>query len=446
MKPFHRRSLLLLVLAAHGFDLAQTDIVLAPCENASTFNPSSSSQYWVSTTGSLPSGVDGESWDSPRPGAPPCSTTPQPCKSTPGHTYCESDPSLGQCQRPPVKTCPPCPRGLNGGVLRNPYKCNAPWSKTGTCLQCADTSQVCQSNCQSDGDCGYTFNGTQRHCSPPGKGGLKCLPCNGPLTCAPGAELTSDWCGDDPISPAYGTVGDAGQRWGFVPHAAGGMQIKSLLSVGAKGQGTTEQCIAADSFSVVVETCEVTPTANSTQLWTNHTGQLSPLSAPSLCIDSSYSAPNPNAPLPFRNMSLGAEVRAADLASRLTVEEAVGLMSTGNSGVPRLSAPGLPTGEALHGVNSKCTKPVGTGRHPKVLCPTSFPSQLSVGATFSKELFEQVGAVIGMEARALRNLGVGGQLALWAPNINLFRDPRWGRGQEVPGVRTQPSVCGSACG
>jgi beta-glucosidase-like glycosyl hydrolase len=103
----------------------------------------------------------------------------------------------------------------------------------------------------------------------------------------------------------------------------------------------------------------------------------------------------------------------------MSCAEAVGVMMSGSEGVPRLRVPGIPTGEALHGVASKCTKPIQqsprTRHKPTPLCPTSFPSMLSVGATFSKELFEKVGAVIGMEARALRNLGAGGQLALWAP-------------------------------
>ena len=43
--------------------------------------------------------------------SPPCTTTPQPCQKTPGHTYCASDPSPGQCARPAVATCPPCPPG-----------------------------------------------------------------------------------------------------------------------------------------------------------------------------------------------------------------------------------------------------------------------------------------------------------------------------------------------
>ena len=406
---------LLLALACIA-DVGLSGIVLLPCETGSNFTPSSSVQYWVNT--SMKGGM--------RSARNPCNSTPQPCQSTQGHTYCESDPASGQCQRPPVKTCPACPKALSDhGVLRNPFKYNAPWSKTGTCVKCADTSQVCQNNCQSDGDCGFTFNGTKRTCSPPGLGGLHCLPCNGPLTCAPGAALLSDWCGSDPVSPAHGTVGDAGQRWSFAPVTGGGMQIKSLLA--------PELCLTADSFSVIVEVCEGSPTVNSTQIWKNTTGRLSPLSSPGLCLSDSDSSSSGSLSLPFRNISLGAETRAADLTARLTLEEAVGMMQSGSEGVPRLATPGLPTGEALHGVMAKCTKPVKTGRHAVSLCPTSFPSMLSVAATFSKELFEEIGAVIGMEARALRNLGAGGQLALWSPDINLFRDPRWGRGQEVPG-------------
>jgi hypothetical protein len=330
-----RSMLLLLQLAGLGLG----NVALAPCDNVSSVRPSASSQYWVSTPLRAADAAAADAQQQGQGGsitrAPPCSAIPKPCQNTPGHTYCESDPRAGQCQRPPVKTCPACPRGLSGGVLRNPFRSNAPWSKTGTCLKCADTSQVCQSNCQSDGDCGTTFNGTRRTCSPPGLGGLKCLPCNGPLTCAPGAALLSDWCGGEPLSPAHGTVGDAGQRWTFVPATSptgaastGAMQIKSILSAplssGAVADSRTELCVTADgSFSIIVAACEAAPQGNSTQLWVNRTGRLSPLSAPDRCIDRSYSGgdPSPPPPLPaFRNVSLGARARAADLVARLTLE------------------------------------------------------------------------------------------------------------------------------
>ena len=107
-------------------------------------------------------------------------------------------------------------------------------------------------------------------------------------------------------------------------------------------------------------------------------------------MDSNYQPPASDASLPFWNTSLGATARTADFVSRLTPQEAIGLMRSGSPGVSRLSAPGMPTGEALHGVVAKCTKPIGNGRHQHSLCPTSFPSMLSVGATFNKSLFGEI--------------------------------------------------------
>ena len=103
-----------------------------------------------------------------------------------------------------------------------------------------------------------------------------------------------------------------------------------------------------------------------------------------------HTPPASDASLPFWNTSLGATARTADFVSRLTPQEAIGLMRSGSPGVSRLSAPGMPTGEALHGVVAKCTKPIGNGRHQHPLCPRSFPSMLSVGATFNKSLFGEI--------------------------------------------------------
>lgn len=63
---------------------------------------------------------------------------------------------------------------------------------------------------------------------------------------------------------------------------------------------------------------------------------------------------------------------------------------------------------------------------------TAFPAQINFAATFNDRLVYGMGDAIGIEARAFTNAGRGG-VDLWAPNINPFGDPRWGRGQEVPG-------------
>ena len=85
-------------------------------------------------------------------------------------------------------------------------------------------------------------------------------------------------------------------------------------------------------------------------------------------------------------------------------------------------------GEALHGV---CESPAVSfrGATPN---GTSFPEIIGVGATFDAPLFAAMGAAVGLEARVMMNAGNAGG-TFWAPNINIVKDPRWGRLQETPG-------------
>ncbi len=118
--------------------------------------------------------------------------------------------------------------------------------------------------------------------------------------------------------------------------------------------------------------------------------------------------------------------RVKDLILRLTLDEKVGLMSHPAKGVPRLGIPAYNYwSEALHGV-------ARNGR------ATVFPQAIGMAATWDRDLILKVGSAIGDEARAkyhetLRRKGHTDQyqgLTFWSPNVNLFRDPRWGRGQE----------------
>lgn len=68
----------------------------------------------------------------------------------------------------------------------------------------------------------------------------------------------------------------------------------------------------------------------------------------------------------------------------------------------------------------------------KAPCATSFPQVVTTGSSFNTTLWHMIGQTISTEARAMNNLGQAG-LTFWAPNINVIRDPRWGRGQETPG-------------
>ncbi len=132
--------------------------------------------------------------------------------------------------------------------------------------------------------------------------------------------------------------------------------------------------------------------------------------------------------LPYQNPSLTAEQRADDLLKRLRLEEKVKLMMNSSPAIPRLGIPQFEWwNEALHGV----------GRNGFV---TVFPITMSMASSWNHELVEDVFTATSDEARAKnqeakargsvkRYQGV----SFWTPNINIFRDPRWGRGQETYG-------------
>jgi beta-glucosidase len=137
---------------------------------------------------------------------------------------------------------------------------------------------------------------------------------------------------------------------------------------------------------------------------------------------------NPDQPV-YLDTARPFQERARDLIARLTWEETVGLMSHPAKGVPRLSVPAYNYwSEALHGV-------ARNGR------ATVFPQAIGMAATWDRELIRHVASAIGDEARAkyhatLRRNGYTARyqgLTFWSPNVNIFRDPRWGRGQETWG-------------
>ncbi|KAL2231457.1 beta-xylosidase/alpha-L-arabinofuranosidase 2 [Sesamum indicum] len=132
----------------------------------------------------------------------------------------------------------------------------------------------------------------------------------------------------------------------------------------------------------------------------------------------------------FCDQSLDVKSRVADLVGRLTLQEKIGWLVNTAKGVSRLGIPDYQWwSEALHGVSY-----VGPGTKFSGLVPgaTSFPQVILTAATFNESLFEIIGKVVSTEARAMYNVGLAG-LTFWSPNINIFRDPRWGRGQETAG-------------
>ena len=121
------------------------------------------------------------------------------------------------------------------------------------------------------------------------------------------------------------------------------------------------------------------------------------------------------------------EERARVLVGMLKDEEKPPLLGNSAGGVPRLGLPSYEWwSEALHGIGFSPGVNFGTS------FSTVFPQVIGLGATFNDTLIKEIGRVIGTEGRSLHNRGQA-NLTFWAPNINIFRDPRWGRGQETPG-------------
>jgi beta-D-xylosidase 4 len=137
----------------------------------------------------------------------------------------------------------------------------------------------------------------------------------------------------------------------------------------------------------------------------------------------------PLSSFPVCNQSLPSYQRAADLVSHLTTAEKITRLVTSSANVSRLGLPDFQWwSEALHGIGGSPGVHFG-GDLPAA---TSFPMPINLGATFNTSLFHRMGAVISTEARAFNNEGRAG-LVFFTPNVNIFRDPRWGRGQETPG-------------
>lgn len=136
---------------------------------------------------------------------------------------------------------------------------------------------------------------------------------------------------------------------------------------------------------------------------------------------------------PFCNSSLPEDERLSDLVSRATCfEKAAALTSTG-AAIPRLGVPILGAAEDTHGIVDGCIDPALLAADSNSTgCPTSFPNGPGMGATFHRALWTEIGQAMGREARGLNNMRVG-PLYFLDPDINLLRDPRWGRAQEVPG-------------
>ncbi|KAL1547023.1 putative beta-D-xylosidase 7 [Salvia divinorum] len=142
----------------------------------------------------------------------------------------------------------------------------------------------------------------------------------------------------------------------------------------------------------------------------------------------------PTRPYPFCDAGLPVRERARDLISRLTLDEKISQLVNKAAAVPRLGVPYYQWwSEALHGVAVATGVENGVSFDGIVEAATSFPQVILTASTFDADLWYRIAKVIGTEARAIYNEGQAKGLTFWSPNINIFRDPRWGRGQETPG-------------
>lgn len=133
---------------------------------------------------------------------------------------------------------------------------------------------------------------------------------------------------------------------------------------------------------------------------------------------------------PYQDYKLDFTSRVTDLVSRMTLEEKVSQMLNSSPAIPRLNIPAYDWwNEVLHGV----------ARTPFKV--TVYPQAIAMAATFDRSSINQMADYAALEGRAVHNkalqMGRAGErymgLTYWTPNINIFRDPRWGRGQETYG-------------
>jgi beta-glucosidase len=146
-----------------------------------------------------------------------------------------------------------------------------------------------------------------------------------------------------------------------------------------------------------------------------------------LCLAAQFAVAQDAAKLPCMDTNLSPEQRAADLVHRMTLAEKATQMQNNSAAVSRLNIPAYQWwSEALHGVINEGV--------------TEYPEPVGLAATFDAPGIHAMAAQIGIEGRIkhVQNVreghtGIMGGLDFWSPNLNIFRDPRWGRGQETYG-------------
>ena len=274
-----------------------------------------------------------------------------------------------------------------------------------------------------------TIDGTIRVKERPGNANFSmCIDCNG---CDVGSASHTWAC--DP--------GNANQR--FITHALnGGSSVRFesaskpgvCLATALNGQ-TYETVAAACSSSDVRQQFEHRPDGQLAQPEAA-LGPIGCLSAAGMGCDAQRAAAAAGWPAllrPYCNMSKPIAERVEALVGAMALPDKLQNLGTGGSmDVPRLKISGPKFNEALHGVQANCAAqtawPEFGGNNTG--CPSSFPHGTAQGATFNRSLWSLIGGALSDEVRGFFNQGTY-PIIMWSPtDVNMFRDPRWGRGQE----------------
>lgn len=145
---------------------------------------------------------------------------------------------------------------------------------------------------------------------------------------------------------------------------------------------------------------------------------------------------------PLWNSGLAEEKRLDYLMDALTLEEKFACLGTGCPAIERLGIPNFGVGgEGAHGVQARHDQMYDRG---EAIETTIFPNPVGMSATWDRVLIKEAGTVVGNEARALYEAGLHRNLSLWAPTVDMERDPRWGRTEE--GYGEDPYLAGEMAG
>ena len=146
---------------------------------------------------------------------------------------------------------------------------------------------------------------------------------------------------------------------------------------------------------------------------------------------------HPATPFPFCDVSLPLQERVSDYVQRIPIPAQIAMMGNDALGYEPLGIPPYQWwSEGLHGPLEPCVTYNDTNNATITKCPTSFPCPSGLGNAFNTTLYRMIGRAIGKEGRAISMLrdqykvDIGDGLTYWSPNVNLQRDPRWGRNQE----------------